>query len=84
MLLATFIWLLGTGAVTTVAIIVFQILLSLVTVVVVAFQGGKIHHEHIHWDQASALVQLGLLDRIAQLDGVLPHDATPGPPLQPA
>jgi carboxymethylenebutenolidase len=36
--------------------------LELVTVVIVAFEGGKIHHEHIHWDQASALVQLGLLD----------------------
>jgi carboxymethylenebutenolidase len=36
--------------------------LELVTVVVVAFENGKIHHEHIHWDQASALVQLGLID----------------------
>jgi carboxymethylenebutenolidase len=36
--------------------------LELVTVVLVTFEGGKIHHEHIHWDQASALVQLGLLD----------------------
>jgi carboxymethylenebutenolidase len=36
--------------------------LELVMVVVISFEGGKIHHEHIHWDQASALVQLGLLD----------------------
>jgi len=36
--------------------------LELVSVVSVSFEGGKIHHEHIHWDQASALVQLGLLD----------------------
>jgi carboxymethylenebutenolidase len=36
--------------------------LELVIVVIVAFENGKIHHEHIHWDQASALVQLGLLD----------------------
>jgi carboxymethylenebutenolidase len=36
--------------------------LELVFVVVVSFENGKIHHEHIHWDQASALVQLGLLD----------------------
>ncbi len=36
--------------------------LELVKVVIVYFEGGKIHHEHIHWDQASALVQLGLLD----------------------
>jgi carboxymethylenebutenolidase len=36
--------------------------LELVTVVIVYFEAGKIHHEHIHWDQGSALVQLGLLD----------------------
>ena len=36
--------------------------LQLVTVVVVYFENGKIHHEHIHWDQGSALVQLGLLN----------------------
>jgi carboxymethylenebutenolidase len=30
--------------------------------VVVGFEGGKISHEHIYWDQASVLVQLGLLD----------------------
>jgi carboxymethylenebutenolidase len=36
--------------------------LELATVVIVYFQQGKIHHEHIHWDQASALVQLGLLE----------------------
>ena len=31
-------------------------------VVVVTFEGGKIAHEHIYWDQASVLVQVGLLD----------------------
>lgn len=36
--------------------------LELVMVVIASFEGGKMHHEHIHWDQASALVQLGLLD----------------------
>ena len=36
--------------------------LDLVTVVIVSFEDGKIVKEHIHWDQASALVQLGLLD----------------------
>ena len=36
--------------------------LELAIVVVVSFRDGKIHHEHIHWDQASALVQAGLLD----------------------
>ena len=34
----------------------------LAIVVIVSFEGGKIHNEHIYWDQASALVQLGLLD----------------------
>ena len=31
-------------------------------VVVVGFEDGKVHHEHIYWDQASVLVQAGLLD----------------------
>ncbi|HEU4440128.1 MAG TPA: ester cyclase [Methylomirabilota bacterium] len=31
-------------------------------VVVVRFRDGKLAHEHIYWDQASVLVQLGLLD----------------------
>jgi carboxymethylenebutenolidase len=31
-------------------------------VVVVHFRQGKLAHEHIYWDQASVLVQLGLLD----------------------
>jgi carboxymethylenebutenolidase len=31
-------------------------------VVVMKFDGGKIAHEHIYWDQASLLVQVGLLD----------------------
>lgn len=31
-------------------------------VVVVHFRDGKVAHEHIYWDQASVLVQLGLLD----------------------
>lgn len=31
-------------------------------VVVVGVADGKISHEHIYWDQASVLVQLGLLD----------------------
>ena len=30
--------------------------------VVVGFEGDKITHEHIYWDQACVLVQLGLLD----------------------
>jgi carboxymethylenebutenolidase len=31
-------------------------------VVIVRFREGKLAHEHIYWDQASVLVQLGLLD----------------------
>jgi carboxymethylenebutenolidase len=30
--------------------------------VIVKFDGGKIAHEHIYWDQASVLVQIGLID----------------------
>ena len=30
--------------------------------VIVKFEGGKIAHEHIYWDQAGVLVQLGLID----------------------
>jgi carboxymethylenebutenolidase len=31
-------------------------------VVVVGFENGKVHHEHIYWDQASVLAQAGLVD----------------------
>ena len=31
-------------------------------VAIVNFRGDKLYHEHIYWDQASVLVQLGLLD----------------------
>lgn len=30
--------------------------------VIVGFKDGKISHEHIYWDQAGVLVQVGLLD----------------------
>jgi carboxymethylenebutenolidase len=32
-------------------------------VVVMGFEGEKVAYEHIYWDQASVLVQVGLLDR---------------------
>jgi carboxymethylenebutenolidase len=32
------------------------------TVVVMGFRDGKVAYEHIYWDQASVLVQIGLLD----------------------
>jgi len=31
-------------------------------VAIVKFENGKVAHEHIYWDQASVLVQIGLLD----------------------
>jgi carboxymethylenebutenolidase len=31
-------------------------------IAVVQFEGDKLVHEHIYWDQASVLVQIGLLD----------------------
>jgi carboxymethylenebutenolidase len=36
-------------------------------VAIVQFRDGKIAHEHLYWDQASVLVQLGILD-----PGILP------------
>jgi carboxymethylenebutenolidase len=38
---------------------------EMVLVVVVQFDGDKLAHEHLYWDQASVLVQLGLLDSAA-------------------
>jgi carboxymethylenebutenolidase len=32
------------------------------TVIVMKFEGDKIKYEHVYWDQASVLTQLGLLD----------------------
>ncbi len=31
-------------------------------VAIIGFQEGKVSHEHIYWDQASVLAQVGLLD----------------------
>jgi carboxymethylenebutenolidase len=36
--------------------------ISIPVVDVVGFEAGKVHHEHIYWDQAAVLVQAGLLD----------------------
>jgi carboxymethylenebutenolidase len=36
--------------------------IEIACVVVMNFKDGKISHEHIYWDQASLLVQIGLLD----------------------
>jgi hypothetical protein len=35
---------------------------SVAVVAVVCMRGGKLYHENIYWDQASVLVQIGLLD----------------------
>lgn len=34
-------------------------------VAIIGFKAGKVAHEHIYWDQASVLVQIGLLDTAA-------------------
>ena len=34
-------------------------------VAIVKFRGDKLHNEHIYWDQASVLVQIGLLDPVS-------------------
>ncbi|HEY7151730.1 MAG TPA: nuclear transport factor 2 family protein [Solirubrobacterales bacterium] len=36
--------------------------ISVPVVVVVGFEDGKVKHEHIYWDQATVLVQAGLID----------------------
>src|SRR5262245_34865070 len=36
---------------------------------IVQFEGDRIAHEHLYWDQASLLVQLGLLDRTLPVRG---------------
>lgn len=35
---------------------------EILMVSIVGFKSGKLHHEHVYWDQASVLVQVGLLD----------------------
>jgi carboxymethylenebutenolidase len=35
---------------------------AMAVAVIVGFKDGKISHEHIYWDQAGVLVQVGLLD----------------------
>lgn len=41
-------------------------------VVVMKFKGNKIAHEHIYWDQASLLKQIGLLDYTTPTNNQLP------------
>lgn len=37
-------------------------LVEVALVAIVCVRGGKLYHEHIYWDQATVLVQIGLLD----------------------
>jgi carboxymethylenebutenolidase len=41
--------------------------IELSIVVIMKFKGNKIAHEHIYWEQASLLKQLGLLDNSKEL-----------------
>ena len=36
--------------------------MSVIFVVIVGFEEGKVAYEHIYWDQASILKQIGLID----------------------
>jgi carboxymethylenebutenolidase len=38
-------------------------------VAIIQFEGEKITREHLYWDQASVLVQVGLLDRALPVRG---------------
>jgi carboxymethylenebutenolidase len=38
-------------------------------VVIVQFEGDKVAHEHLYWDQASVLVQVGILGRALPVRG---------------
>ncbi|EXJ95789.1 carboxymethylenebutenolidase [Capronia coronata CBS 617.96] len=46
---------------------------------VVCVRGDRLYHEHIAWDQASVLVQLGLLPEYLPFPYPLPDGSRPGP-----
>jgi carboxymethylenebutenolidase len=52
-------------------------------VAIVRFEGDKIAHEHLYWDQASVLVQIGLLDRTLPVRGgeITAHVLNPTQPM---
>src|SRR5262249_28647488 len=52
-------------------------------VVIVQFEGDKVAHEHLYWDQASVLVQVGLLDRTLPVRGgeIAAQVLNPGQPM---
>jgi carboxymethylenebutenolidase len=37
---------------------------------VIQFEGGKVAHEHLYWDQATLLSQMGVLDHLLAAGGV--------------
>ncbi|KAM0512099.1 hypothetical protein ACHAPE_009247 [Trichoderma viride] len=39
-----------------------QKLVRILVISIVTLRGGKLYHEHVYWDQASVLVQIGALD----------------------
>jgi carboxymethylenebutenolidase len=41
-----------------------------IVAVFIQFDGGKIAHEHVYWDQATALSQLGVLDHPLAVGGM--------------
>jgi carboxymethylenebutenolidase len=43
--------------------------IELPMVVIVQFEGDKVAHEHLYWDQASVLVQVGLVERTLPVRG---------------
>jgi carboxymethylenebutenolidase len=43
---------------------------ELIVAVFIQFDGGKIAHEHVYWDQATALSQLGVLDHSLAVGGM--------------
>jgi carboxymethylenebutenolidase len=52
-------------------------------VVIVQFEGDKLAHEHLYWDQASVLVEVGLLDRTLPVRGgeIAAHVLNPTHPM---
>jgi carboxymethylenebutenolidase len=46
---------------------------------VVCVRGDRLYHEHIAWDQASALFQLGLMPEYLPFPYQLPNGAKPAP-----
>lgn len=45
----------------------------------VNIRGDRLYHEHIAWDQATVLVQLGLLPEYLPFPYALPGGVLPGP-----